>query len=218
MLSKPNCSPIAWSYHRCKKTTYLSKRVRFPGGWFRLRLFSSGTLNVYVKAQRSGLDSTGLIDLLNRLAIEVHTFCGKYVSADELKLRGPTEENFDTRDPRFRKMLEVQGVKSIKTYSALLHCYLRIYEKYDRVRIETGGYPANATLLARALCTPVSAIENLAILPQLLDDLEKRLAANLEPIDAGISLTLRELAEIRRQLRDQKAPNFTPQTGTFIPD
>jgi hypothetical protein len=202
-LSKPSRSPIDWRLHRCKNTLYLQKKdIKFPGGWFTLRLFRSGTLNVYVTAKRSGLDSRGLIDLLNRIAVEVHTFSGRYVYAEDLKLRGPTEENFDTQDPRFRKMLEVQDVKSIKTYSTLLHCYLRIYDKCGRVRVETGGYPANASLLARTLCTPVSAIENLATLPVLLDALEDRLAAKWQVLQAGMSQVLQQVEEVKQQIKE----------------
>ena len=206
-LSNPTDSP--WKPYCFKKTRCVQKKkVGFPGGSFTLRLFRSGTLNIYVKAQRSGLDSGGLIDLLNHIAIEVHAISGRYISAEELKLRGPTEENFDTQDPRFKKLLEVQDVKSIKTYSSLLHCYLRIYAKYDRVRVETGGYPANASLLARALCTPVSAIENLAAVSQLLRAQEDRFAkwrvlvdGKLNVLDSGVSVLLHQVAEINRQMK-----------------
>lgn len=206
-LSNPTDSP--WKPYRFKKTWCLQKKkVGFPGGSFTLRLFRSGTLNIYVKAQRSGLDSGDLIDLLNHIAIEVHAISDRYVSAKELKLRGPTEENFDTQDPRFKKLLEVQDVKSIKTYSSLLHCYLRIYAKYDRIRVETGGYPANASLLARALCTPVSAIENLAAMSQLLRAHEDRFAkwrvlvdGKLNLIDSTMSLLLRQVAEVSRKIK-----------------
>lgn len=142
---------------------YYQARFPFRQGHFHLRLFKNGTIRGMVDVDPPGLDAKGLMDLWGALASAVFTVAGEYVSLDQIAIDDLRELNVDSKDPEMRQLLHLSGIKSGMAYSSLLESYIRIYEKGQGVRIESGG--KNAWQLFRGLMRPLTVEEELARMP-----------------------------------------------------
>lgn len=154
---------------------YYEADFQFSQGRFSLRLWGNGKCNVYVDGKDPGLDAEELMDLNTRICEEIYHATGFHIDLKQVRVTFTSEYNYDSPDPQLRELLQLAGVKSMTFYD-LVQGYLKIYEKTaSTVRVETGGKPASAYLLVRALRTPGNILEGLQELPALQMEIAQRI-------------------------------------------